>query len=577
MAPSPCALSLPLAVALAALPGCRRTEGPPPAGGEASPATAEANRRVAQAHDLSDPAAFADARRGLLAVPHGQVRGEDGEVVWDFDSFAFVEGEPPPTVNPSLWRQARLDGQVGLFEVAPGIHQLRGFDLANLTLIEGRTGWIVVDPLTARETAAAAMAFARQHLGDHRVSAILFTHSHVDHFGGALGVVSAEEAAARALPVVAPAGFLEEATSENVLMGPAMARRSMYMYGSRLPRSPRGLVDEGLGRAVAYGRVGILPPTLLVERTGQEVTLDGVRFVFQSVPGSEAPAEITFLLPEKKAWCGAELVSHTMHNLYTLRGAKVRDALRWAGYVDEALEMVSGPRAVADVEVTFGSHHWPVWGRERIAAFLTAQRDVYRYIHDQTVRMMNAGMGPGEIAEGLRLPRSLDAFLDAHGYYGTVRHNARAVYQFYLGWYDANPASLDPLPREEAGRRWVELAGGAEKLLAAARAAHERADYRWAAELLSHMVFADPRNAPARPSSAIRANTCSWAMPSRISAPRPTQASTFLGTSIRRAAASEARSSAGVPSDVSSPRRSASMPPSTSTRVSACSRSTRCW
>jgi alkyl sulfatase BDS1-like metallo-beta-lactamase superfamily hydrolase len=260
------------------------------------------------------------------------------------------------------------------------------------------------------------------------------------------------------------------------------------MYGTRLPRSPRGLVDEGLGKALATGRVGILPPSRLVTRTGEELTLDGVRFVFQMVPGSEAPAELTFLLPERKAWCGAELVSQTLHNLYTLRGARVRDALRWSGYLDEALDRVAG----AGVEVYFGSHHWPVWGRERIAAFVATQRDVYRYIHDQTVRMMNAGMGPREIADQLRLPRALDAFLHAHGYYGTVRHNARAVYQFYLGFYDANPASLDPLPRTEVGRRYVELAGGAERVLATAQAAYDRADYRWAAELLSHLVYADP-------------------------------------------------------------------------------------
>lgn len=454
--------------------------------------TAKANEAIARAYDLSDAPSFDDAKRGLIARPSGKVTDAAGEVIWDFDSFGFVNGKAPATVNPSLWRQALLNDQVGLFKVVDGIYQLRGFDLANITLIEGRTGWIVVDTLTSRETAAAAMAFARQHLGDKKVSAVIFTHSHVDHFGGALGVVSAADVAQRKIPVVAPIGFMDEATSENILMGPAMGRRSMYMYGSRLERSAKGLVDDGLGKAVAYGSVGILEPNLLVTKTPQEVTLDGVQFVFQNVPGSEAPAELTFYLPEKKAYCGAEMISHTMHNLYTLRGAKVRDAMKWAQYIDEALEHT------AQAEVYFGSHHWPVWGGQRIRDFLTKQRDVYRYTHDQTVRMINAGLTSREIAEELRLPKALDSFLNAHGYYGTLRHNAKAVYQFYMGWFDANPANLDPHPPEAAGKRYVELAGGADKLLAAAQSAFDSGDYRWSAELLSHLIFAQPDHAAAK-------------------------------------------------------------------------------
>ncbi|MBN8509609.1 MAG: MBL fold metallo-hydrolase [Burkholderiales bacterium] len=461
-------------------------------GGEAdtqvTPAVQQANEAVAKAADLSDPPSFADARRGFVAAPTGQVKDAQGRVIWDFDAFAFVKGAAPATVNPSLWRQALLNSQVGLFKVAERIWQLRGFDLANLTLIEGASGWIVVDTLTARETAAAAMAFARRHLGDRKVTGIVFTHSHVDHFGGVLGVISAEEARARQVPVVAPAGFMAEATSENLMMGGAMPRRSMYMYGDRLPRSAAGLVDNGLGKAVAYGRVGILQPTVVVEAPRQELVIDGVRFVFHNVPGTEAPAEFVFMLPELKAFGGAELMSHTLHNLYTLRGAKVRDALRWADDLDRSLEWSAG------AEVVFNQHHWPVWGAGRIREFIVKQRDAYRYIHDQTVRLVNAGLTGPEIADDLQLPKSLQDYLNVRGYYGTVRHNARAVYQFYMGWYDANPANLNPLPPAAAGRRYVALAGGSARLVAAAQQAFDAGDFRWAAELLKHAVHADPKD-----------------------------------------------------------------------------------
>ncbi len=435
---------------------------------------------------------MADARRGLIAAPSGQIKAADGRVVWDFDSFGFLQDEAPDTVNPSLWRQARLNNQAGLFKVSEGIWQLRGFDLANLTLIEGRSGWIVVDPLTVRETAAAAMAFARQHLGDRPVTAMIFTHSHADHFGGALGVVSADDAKARRLPVVAPAGFMEEATVENLIAGTAMGRRAGYMYGADLPRRANGLVDNGLGKASAQGRIGILAPTVLVEQPRQELTLDGVRFVFHNVPGAEAPAELVFSLPERKAFAGAEIASQTLHNLYTLRGARVRDALQWAAHLD----MMIGE--VGNAEVLFNQHHWPVWGRARIVDSLKSQRDTYRYIHDQTVRGMNRGLTAGEIAETMRLPRSLDAQLATHGYYGTIKHNVRAVYQYYLGWFDAHPANLDPLPPSEAARRYVELAGGAQAAVARARHAFDQGDYRWTAELLRHVVLADAGNEAAR-------------------------------------------------------------------------------
>jgi alkyl sulfatase BDS1-like metallo-beta-lactamase superfamily hydrolase len=481
-----------LAAALV-IAGCTRPDATAPAPAAGASATVRAaHDAAARGVDLSDPASFADARRGLIAAPTGQVRDAAGNVLWDFDAFRFVEGAAPPTVNPSLWRQALLNNQIGLFKVADGIHQLRGFDLANITLIDGRTGWIVVDAATSRETAAFAMAFARRHLGDRPVSAVIFTHSHVDHFGGALGVIPAEEAARRRVPVVAPAGFMEEAVSENVLMGVAMGRRSNFMYGSRLPHDAGGLVDNGLGKAVAYGSVGILPPTVIVEKPREELEIDGRRFVFHNVPHSEAPAEFVFYLPEFKAFCGAEIMGHTLHNLYTLRGAKVRDGLKWAGYLDDSISWA------ADAEVVFNQHHWPVWGQERIAQFIARQRDVYRYIHDQTVRHMNAGLTAGEIAEVLTLPPALQEHLNVRGYYGTVRHNVRAVYQHYLGWYDGNPANLDPLPPVEAAKRYVEMTGGADRIVAHAQAAFDRGEYRWAAEVLKHVVYAEPKHAAAR-------------------------------------------------------------------------------
>lgn len=476
----------------ATLTGCSRPESVAPVGGDATASVRQAHAALATSLDLSDAPSFADAKRGFIAAPTGQVKDANGAVIWDYDAFAFIQGAPPETVNPSLWRQALLNNHIGLYQVTEGIWQLRGFDLANITLIQGQSGWIVVDTATSKETAAAAMAFARQHLGDQPVSAVIFTHSHADHFGGALGVISAEDAAARKVPIVAPVGFMDEATSENVLMGTAMGRRAMYMYGSRLPRDAKGLVDNGLGKAVAFGSMGILPPTITISEPSEEVVLDGVRFAFHDVGGTEAPSEFVFYLPELKAFGGAELMGHTLHNLYTLRGAKVRDALKWAGYLDASLAHA------AQAEVVFNQHHWPVWGQPRIAEFISKQRDSYRYIHDQTVRLMNAGLNAAEIAEQLQMPPSLSGYLNAHGYYGTVRHNAKAVYQFYLGWYDAHPANLDPLPPVEAGQRYVALAGGADKLQLAAQQAFDAGDFRWAAEILKHAVYADPDNTAAR-------------------------------------------------------------------------------
>jgi alkyl sulfatase BDS1-like metallo-beta-lactamase superfamily hydrolase len=487
-----------MALAVASvLVGCGgESRSPSPGGADAqghgapTRATAAHNAAVAGELPLEDEQDFEDARRGLLLQdPEVEVRGAAGERIWRTADYAFVDGAAPESVNPSLWRQARLNALHGLFEVVEGVYQVRGYDISNTTLIRGRTGWIVVDPLTSRETASAALALARRHLGEAPITTVILTHSHVDHFGGVGAVLPDPRPGIR---VVAPRGFLEEATSENVLAGVAMGRRASFMYGMPLARSPRGHVDTGLGKEPARGTVGILEPTDLVDRTPQELEIDGVRFVFQYVPDSEAPAELTFYLPEKKAFCAAEIATHTLHNLYTLRGAKVRDALRWSGYLDEALARFG------DAEVVFASHHWPVWGNERVRGYLARQRDVYRYLHDQTLRLANAGLTPQEIAEQIELPEALRRDFAVRGYYGTVRHDAKAVYQAYFGWYDGNPAHLDPLPPVEAGRRYVAALGGGEEVLRQGRLAFEQGEYRWAAMLLDHLVFAEPGNDEAR-------------------------------------------------------------------------------
>ncbi|MEK6788707.1 MAG: alkyl sulfatase dimerization domain-containing protein [Pseudomonadota bacterium] len=462
----------------------------------ATSATRDANAKTLTELDFSDRQDFVDAERGFIARdPMLKIMRttEDGSTtVWDMPSYDFIKGEAPDSVNPSLWRQAQLNNIHGLFKVRDGIYQLRGYDISNMTIIEGRTGWIIVDPLTAQETAARAIAFARQHLGTKPIVAVIFTHSHVDHFGGILGIVSAEQARQQKLRIIAPDGFMEEATSENVLAGVTMLRRSMFMYGKSLAHTPRGHIDTGLGKAPAYGTVGILAPTELITRTGQELDIDGLRFVFQNTPASEAPAEMTFYLPELKAFCGAELASHTLHNLYTLRGAKVRDALKWSGYLDEALNLFG------DAEVYVGSHQWPVWGKERVQALLESQRDTFKFIHDQTLHLALQGYTSREIAEQVKLPPSLSKVFSSRGYYGTVAHNTKAVYQFYFGWYDANPANLNPLPPENAGKKYVEFMGGADAVLEKAQKTFADGEYRWTAEVLSHLVFAEPGNTEAK-------------------------------------------------------------------------------
>ncbi|WP_413912999.1 alkyl/aryl-sulfatase [Candidatus Skiveiella danica] len=416
----------------------------------------------------------------------------DGTVLKDFDAYNFLDGKAADTVNPSLWRHAQLNAYIGLFKVTDGVYQLRGFDIANMTLIEGKTGWIVVDPLTAPETSSAALAFARQHLGDKPVSAVVLTHAHSDHLGGVLGVLTPTEVAQRKIPIVAPEGFMEEATSENIMVGTAMARRSLYQFGRDLPRNAKGNVDTGLGKDLAYGTIGITAPNLLIEKAVHPASVDGVNFVFYNVPGAECPAEMTFSIPEKKLYDGAENMSQQMHNLLPVRGAKVRDALRWSNYMEQALEQTKG------AEIYMASHNWPVWGNANIQKLITMHRDVYKYTHDQTVRLINAGHTPREIADMVQLPKSLSGYFGARGYYGDLRHNVKAVYQFYLGAYDGNPANLNPLPPQESAKRYLELMGGSDKAVSAAQTAFDKGEYRWAAELLNQAVFGDPKNTAAK-------------------------------------------------------------------------------
>ncbi len=447
-----------------------------------------------EALPFSDEQDFEDANRGFIAKRSPNAITDDaGKVVWDNDTYDFLQGEAPDTVNPSLWRQSRLNAIQGLFEVVPGIYQVRGFDLANVTFIEGDEGVLVLDPLVTEETAAAALALYRENRGDKAVTGVLFTHPHVDHFGGVRGVVSQEDVDSGKVPVIAPAEFSEHAASENVYAGTAMARRSAYQFGAALARGPQGAVGAGLAQTVSTGNITLISPTLDITKTGQEETVDGVHMVFQMAPGSEAPAEFLVYFPDHKALCTAEDATHTLHNILTLRGALVRDPHAWAGYLTETIDLWGG-----EAEIVFASHHWPMWGKDRVVTFLTEQRDLYAYLHDQTLRLINKGWTGSEIAEHLPLPPALDQAWHARGYYGSVSHNLKAIYQRYMGWYDGNPAHLWLHPPVEQGKRYIMLAGGADAIVTNAQEAFDAGDYRWAAEILSHVVFAEPKYQAAR-------------------------------------------------------------------------------
>ncbi len=457
-------------------------------------------RRANAPRDLGmDPADFDRASRGLIAQhPTGIIQGAWGPA-WNINKYDFIEQDAPnpDTVNPSLWRQAQLNNIHGLFEVAPKIWQARGYDISNVTFIEGETGWIVIDPLTVEGCARDCLQLVNDTVGERPVTAVIYTHSHADHFGGVLGVTSADDVAAGRCRIIAPEHFLREAISENVIAGFAMSRRALYQFGPLLPPGPKGHVDCGLGKAIPLSPPGLLAPTEDITYTGEELVVDGVRIVFQLTPETEAPAEMNFFFPGRGAdggWlCMAENCSHNMHNLIPIRGAQVRNSLAWSKYINEAIDLFAD-----DSALMFASHHWPRWGRDDVRGFLTKQRDLYRYIHDQTMRQANHGHTPLEIAEMIALPDEFRTESHTTGYYGHLAHNVKAVYQRYLSWYDGNPANLWKLPPAESGRRYVELVGGADELVAKARAAYDDGDYRWVAEVVGHVVFTDPSHTAAR-------------------------------------------------------------------------------
>lgn len=461
-----------------------------------NPATAStkaANKQVLATLPFSDNTDFENARRGLIVEGSGQITNSEGTVVWDIDLWRFLDGEAPDTANPSLWRQGRLASIAGLFEVTEGVYQVRGYDLSVCSFLRTDSGWIVVDPLISVEPMAAAYDLVKEHVADLPVVGIIYTHSHVDHYGGVRAVVSDDEVAAGRVRVVAPVTFMEESVSENVMLGTAMSRRASYMYGNLVGWDAKGGLGAGLGQLTSSGWITLIPPTDLVSETGQELTIDGLRIQFQHTPGAEAPAELCFYLPDRRALCMAEIATRTLHNVYTLRGAKIRDSLAWSNHLNDAIRLWT-----ADAEVVFASHHWPTWGKENIVAYLKGQRDLYRYLHDETLRLANHGHTPVEIAEMIELPPGIGGSFANRGYYGSVSHCVKAIYVYYLGWFDANPANLHPLPPVETAKKTVEYMGGADSVLAKAREDYEKGEYRWVAQAVNNVIFADPENVEAR-------------------------------------------------------------------------------
>ena len=379
--------------------------------------------------------------------------------------------------------------QHGLFRVHDRIFQVRGYDLSNITFVQGDTGWIVFDPLISAETAKAAYDLVTQHLGQKPVVAVIYSHSHVDHYGGVRGIVDETDVRSGKVQILAPEHFTEHAVSENVIAGNAMSRRAVYMYGAVLPRNERGGVNGGLGQTTSVGTSTLIEPSREIKKTGEEVTIDGVRMVFQMTPGTEAPAEMNTYFPQFRAMWMAENSTNTLHNILTLRGAQVRDALKWSSYLDETIDLY-GP----NVDVKFQAHHWPMWGNAKVIDYWKKHRDMYKYMHDQSVRLMNMGYTGIEISNMVKLPAELDKQWYNRGYYGSVKHDTRAIYQRYMGFYDANPTTLDQLPPEQAANKYVEYMGGAAAIIQKAKSDFDRGEYRWVAEALKHVVFADPNN-----------------------------------------------------------------------------------
>jgi len=461
---------------------------------QAHPSVRTAHQRARESLPFDDRRDHENAHRGFVAPPlTTEIHDSSGDVVWDGARYGFLADANPGTVHPSLWRQSGLVDLAGLYEVVPTIFQVRGFDLSNITFVEASTGVIVIDPLISTETASAALDLYRSERGDRPVIAVIYSHSHVDHFGGVKGVTSQEDVDAGRCQVIAPIGFTEHAVSENVYAGTAMARRAGYMYGAALPVGPTGQVGAGLGQTTSTGTVSLIRPTLDITSTGQEVVIDDVRMIFQLTPGTEAPSEMNIFFPDRSALCMAENATHTLHNVLTLRGALVRDPHIWAQYLTESIALYAH-----DSDVVFASHHWPTWGRDELVDFLSLQRDLYGYLHDQTVRMLNQGLVGKEIAERMVLPPALERSWHARGYYGSVSHNVKAIYQRYMGWFDGNPAHLWEHPPVEEAERYVALMGGADTVVRAAQRLVDEGDLRFAATILNHVLFADGQHTAAR-------------------------------------------------------------------------------
>ena len=463
---------------------------------DAAPATKQANDALYQQLPFDNKSDFADAHKGFIAaLPDAVIKGESGNVIWDPKQYAFIkEGEKAPdTVNPSLWRQSQLINISGLFEVTDGIYQIRNLDLSNMTIIEGKEGVTVVDPLVSAETAKVGMDLYFKNRGKKPVVAVIYTHSHVDHYGGVRGVVDEADVKAGKVKIYAPAGFMESAVSENIMAGNVMSRRASYMYGNLLKADAKGQVGAGLGTTTSAGTVTLIAPTDYVTKTGEKRVIDGLTYDFMMAPGSEAPAEMLWFIEEKKVIQTAEDVTHTLHNTYSLRGAKIREPLPWSKYINDAISRW-GDKA----DVLMAQHHWPTWGNENVNKLLKSQRDLYRYINDQTLRMANEGLTRDEIAAQFKLPPSLATMWANRGYYGSVSHDVKATYVLYLGWFDGNPATLDELPPQDAAKKYVEYMGGADSILQKAKTDYDKGDYRWVAQVVSKVVFADPENKAAR-------------------------------------------------------------------------------
>ena len=449
---------------------------------DATEYTKKENEKLKNYLPFNDNTDFENAKRGFIETSDGNV------------SFPFISNQSAPdTVNPSLWRQAQLNNISGLFKVTPDIYQIRGFDLANITFVRGDTGWIVIDVLTTKESASKAIELFRKHKGNDPITGVIFTHSHVDHFGGIRGVIENSN-----IPIVAPEGFFEEAVSENLLAGNAMSRRSSYMYGGLLPKDEKGTVDAGLGKLVATGTPGIIKPNKIISKDYESFTIDGIEFQFLMAQNTEAPAEFMIHIPKYRAASSAEVMNHTLHNLSTLRGAKTRDSIIWAKAIEKSKEFLKNR-----TDVLFGSHHWPIWGQSNIDDFLNKHGDLYKYIHDQTLRYANMGYTPIEIAEKIQIPDNLAKEFYNRGYYGSINHDVKAVYDFYFGaWWDGNPANLYKLPPEESAKRYVEFMGGENNIIEMAKKSYDEGDYRWVVEVLNNVIFANPNNENARKLSA---------------------------------------------------------------------------